>query len=88
MEIEISDKKRKLNHIGFIVSGWMYQRKYAQIVQLYKELVENGTIEPIEHINRIEDADVEFLIFKFFIAFDKMKEEGLPIPYNEDDILP
>lgn len=88
MEIEISDKKRKLNHIGFIVSGWMYQRKYAQIEQLYRELVENGTIEPIEQTNRVEDEDVGFLMFKLFIAFDKMKKEGLPIPYNEDDILP
>ena len=89
MEIEISDKKRKLNHIGFIVSGWMYQRAYAQIVQLYKELVENGTIEPIEHINRIEDADVEFLIFKFFIAFDKKDCRFLimKIIYYHDCIL-
>lgn len=72
--------------MGFIVSGWMYQRKYAQIEQLYKELIENGTIEPIEQTNRVED--VGFLMFIFFIAFDEVKEEGLPVPYNEDDILP
>lgn len=86
--MEISDRQRNLLHIGCKVSGLMYKEEYTQIEQLYRELIENGTIKPIEYINRIEDEDVELLMLKFYIEFKEIKEEGLPIPYNEDDILP
>ena len=87
MIIEVSDIDRKLIKLSSIVSGLMYKGDYKQIKQLYKELIENGTIEPIEHFSLVEDTYTLFLMSKFLVAFDRMEEESLEVPYNKDNIL-
>ncbi len=73
--METDNKKYKMIKLCNIVSGLMYNGKYDQLELLYKELIDADVIKPIKYLDSEEDSDSQFLMFKFLIAFDRIRQD-------------
>lgn len=69
----MSNSDREFQRLCGIVTHLLCEHEYEKIQLLYNELLKEEVIRPIECLDSTDDHWESLLMFKFLIAFDKMK---------------